>query len=120
MSYLERRDYENFFEYKIHKNIVKNYFSDLCEYIKNKHFGKYNKYQPYIICNNNFPYIHNYHKHLVFWVNPIYNKFYQKEENIRKIIKQLYPNSKFILFKNEIKDQSITQILHYQLFINFF
>ena len=112
-NFSEKREYDVENNYTIHKNITNQFFGNVSEYIKSKCF---HKCTPYRIYENNFPYIHSYKKHLVFWINPLYEKFYNIER-VRDICKQLYGNFNHNVFRNPENDRSVKDVYHYQLFI---
>jgi hypothetical protein len=102
-----KRELDDYERYNIHKKITKELFGDIEEYIKTKLFDS--PYTPYVLCSNTFPYKTSY-IHKVLFINPYYEKFYNKErvENIVSGYKKLWIN--------EPSTKSIHSIKHYQVY----
>jgi len=93
--------------YEMHKKITKELFGDTEEYIMTKLFDC--KSTPYVFCRNEFPYKTKY-KHKVFFINPLYDSFYD-DERVRAIIGKHED-----MWINEPIRQSVHSIRHYQIY----
>lgn len=102
-----KRELDDYECYNLHKILTRELFGDPEEYIKLKIFDCDST--PYVLCKNTFPYKTKY-KHKVFFIHPLYEKFYTQErvENILENHKKLWIN--------DPHTRSIHSIKHYQVY----
>lgn len=93
--------------YEMHKKITRELFGDTEEYVMTKIFDT--KSTPYVYCRNVFPYKTKY-KHNVFFINPLYDTFYD-EERVKTIIGKHHK-----MWINDASTKSVFTIRHYQVY----
>lgn len=101
------RSYEDHEAYEIHKQITKEVFGSMEEYVNTLVFDS--KYNGYMITKNRFPYMY-LKNHKVFWVQPGYEKFY---DDLRLEDIMFLNREKTVYFKSAYNKRSIFTILHY-------
>lgn len=115
-SFIPQREFETQRDYQFHNKTVKEITGNVDKYLISKFFG--NGCKPYVIYRNMFPYIHKFQRHMVFWINPKYNKLYNLDR-VKCIVKHNFPQYKNqIIFENIIQQKSVFGIKHFQLFLS--
>jgi hypothetical protein len=111
------RDYDTNQNYCVHRNITLDVSGDIDNYLISKFFGK-NRSIPFVIYKNMFPYRNIKGRHLVCWINPRYEKFYNVQR-VKTIVDHMFKkSSKRVVFENVIKDKSVFGVLHYQVLLD--
>ena len=111
------RDYDTKQRYSLHKSITLDVTGNVDEYLIAKFFGK-NTSIPFSIYKNMFPYRHVKGKHMVCWINPRYEKFYNVKR-VKAIVDHIFKNAnKRVVFENVLQDKSVFGVAHYQIFLS--
>jgi hypothetical protein len=76
----------------------------------------FDKHTPFILVKNKFPYHLKNAIHYVLWINPKYNKFYNKNK-IVKIIRILFNDYEYKFWQNPISKMSLKYITHYHIIV---
>ena len=76
----------------------------------------FDKHTPFVLLKNKFPYYLNNAIHYVLWINPKYNKFYNKDK-IEKIIKILFKDYEYKFWQNSISKASLKYITHFHIIV---
>jgi len=113
------RHYDIANNYKIHKNITKEFYSNYDEFLMNKLFGKS---YGYVIIKNIFHYhLKDNQKHFCLWIYPKQAKYWSKTR-IKLTINSFIEKNNFKLitfFKNPIAQQSIKTIPHWHIIVKY-
>ncbi len=80
-------------------------------YMRTKLFATHD---PYTVAPNMYPYTEG-KKHMLFWINPLYDKFYTPHR-VKTIIQHAYPGAAS-MFENPRRLRSIQTIRHFHFFI---
>ena len=98
-----RRSWED----EVHYRGTRDRIPDYGTYMRTKLFATH---EPYVIVKNTFPY---FPRHMLFWVNPKYERFYTISR-VRRILAHRFPGlRKEKVFENAPKDRSVPHVRHF-------
>ena len=111
------RSFTNEWEYNYHKDLVKEFFKDVEEYIR---ISCIDIFEPWILIKNKYPYrVDPNIKHYLLWIKPGVSLTH---EQVLHIVSHRFPNydkKNIIAYQNEMHKRSIVTLSHYQIFLNF-
>lgn len=101
-------------EYNHHKQLVKEFFTDVEEYIR---VSCIDVFEPWVLIKNKYPYkVDPNIKHYVLWIKQGVSLTH---EQVLHIVSQRFPNCDIIAYQNDMYQRSIFTVSHYQIFLNF-
>lgn len=107
------RDFNDEWEYNHHKELVKQFFKDVEEYIS---IACIDKLEPWLLIKNKYRYkVDPEIKHYLLWIKSGVTLTY---EQVMHIVSQRFPNYDIIAYQNGMNQRSIFTVSHFQIFLN--
>ena len=111
------RDVETDRNYDKLRSTLKNKGISTTDYLKDKLFGRHNKFKEYRFIKNDFRYnVSSNIQHYNLWLNPMVD-LHMDNNKIKIFLDKILVNKHYIVFKNLPQNMSVPGIIHYHIFI---
>lgn len=108
------RTFEDESEYQYHKQLVREFFNSMEDYIQVTYLDPFERYT---LIRNRFKYkSDNNIRHYLLWIK---TGTELTEEQVGAIIKERFPNCEYVAWQNDMQHRSVFSVSHYQIFVKF-